>query len=64
MSDVVRRPLPVTEKLADTLFALPTGKGVELHEINMIGEFLGGIVRHSGDLRRALQSQPTARRAA
>lgn len=64
MPGVVRRPLPVSEKLAETLFALPTGQGVEPHEIAAIGEILGHVMRHSAEVHRLMQAQRSARMAA
>lgn len=57
-------PLTVTERLADTLFALPTGAGVTPDDISVIGDVLRAAWRHDGEVHRALRQRHAARSAA
>jgi len=64
MPGTVRGPLPVTEQLADTLFAMPTGSAVDLDDISLIGDCLRGAVAYSGQVGMALRQRRLARSAA
>lgn len=64
MPGVVRGPLPVTERLADTLFAMPTGSAIEPDDIPAIGEILRAAWRHDGEVCRVLRQRQAARSAA
>jgi dTDP-4-amino-4,6-dideoxygalactose transaminase len=64
MPDTVRWPLPVTERLADTLFAMPTGRGVTLDDIAMIGDILRESLHNRGVVCQALRQPGLTRSAA
>lgn len=64
MPGTVRGPLPVTERLAETLFAMPTGSGVDSDDIGVIGEVLREALQYSGEVCQALRERPHARSAA
>lgn len=61
MPATVRSPLPVTDRLAEVLLAMPTGSGVDVEDILVIGEILRGAVQHRREVCDVLRERRLAR---
>lgn len=57
-------PLPVTERLAETVLALPTGAGVTTDDIAAIGDILRSAWESAAAVRRHLEAMKVPRKAA
>ena len=57
--ELIRSPLPDTERLADEVLVLPTGTGVSRADIEAIADFIGFTIGHAGALaERELPRDP------
>jgi dTDP-4-amino-4,6-dideoxyglucose len=48
------RPLPVTERLAESVLALPTGLQLDESAVVRIGEIVSRAIEHAAAIRRQL----------
>lgn len=64
MPATLRSPLPVTDRLAEVLLAMPTGSGVDVEDILVIGEILRGAVQHRREVCEVLRERRLARSGA
>jgi dTDP-4-amino-4,6-dideoxygalactose transaminase len=52
--------LPVTERLAESVFALPTGLQLDARAIGRIGEILADAIDHAATIRGCLSRRRAA----